>query len=199
MDVKAKARFVRISPRKARLVVDLVRGNDVSEAVHQLAFNTKKASPIVLKLINSAIANAEHNFSLQRNNLYIKEITVNDGPTFKRWQPRAFGRATPIRKRTSHIELLLSEKVPSADPKIKIKGEATKATEVESADVKKTPKAEKVSSGADEVSTGSDTAEGQEIVDVRGQGKHRHMQHQGGHGSRDKGFLKKMFRRKSGQ
>ncbi|HCC22730.1 TPA: 50S ribosomal protein L22 [Candidatus Falkowbacteria bacterium] len=197
MDVKAKAKFVRIAPRKARLVVDLVRGADVIEAIGQLTFNAKKSSPIVLKLLNSALANAEHNHNLQRNNLYIKEITVNDGPTYKRWMPRAFGRATPLRKRTSHIEVVLSEKVPSTEPKVKAKEQPDAPVEVKPSAVKKTRKPETVIES--EVNTGSQDAEGQEVVDVRMQGKHRHQENQDARTRHEKSFLKKMFRRKSGQ
>lgn len=110
MEVKAQVKYIRMSPRKVRLVVNLIRGLDIEEAAHQLRFMTKAAAKPVLKLLNSAIANAVNNFKLQKENLYIKDITVNSGPTLKRWQPRAFGRATPIRKRSSHIEIVLAEK-----------------------------------------------------------------------------------------
>lgn len=110
MSVIAKSNYLRISPRKIRLVTDLIKGLDVTEAKHQLRFLTKKAAKSIAKLLDSAVSNAQHNFNLDKNNLYIAKILVNQGPTLKRWMPRAFGRATPIAKRTSHITLVLEEK-----------------------------------------------------------------------------------------
>lgn len=119
MEVKAKLKYLRISPRKVRLVVDVVRGMQVEKAQNELRFMNKKASEPVLKLLNSAVANAVNNFDLDEKNLYIKQIFVNEGQTLKRWMPRAFGRATPIRKRTSHIEVILGELVPSKKKSVK--------------------------------------------------------------------------------
>jgi large subunit ribosomal protein L22 len=113
MQVKASAKFIKTSPKKIRLLTDLVRGLDVDEAIVQLQFSKKDAAMPVSKLIKSAIANAEENDDLKRDNLFISEIKVDDGPTMKRWMPRAMGRATPIRKRSSHITLILDEKVPT--------------------------------------------------------------------------------------
>lgn len=110
MEVKAKARYIHMSPRKIRLIVDLVRGMGVKEARNQLRFNNKLAAGPVLKLLESAIANAIHNFKLVEDDLFIKVIVSDQGPTIKRWRPRAFGRATPIRKRTTHISIILGEK-----------------------------------------------------------------------------------------
>lgn len=113
MEIKAQVKFVRMSPRKTRLVVDLIRGLDVEEAIHQLQFMTKASAAPVLKLLNSGIANAVNNFKLKKENLYIKTVTVDGGPVLKRWRPRAFGRAAPIRKRSAHITLILGERVES--------------------------------------------------------------------------------------
>ncbi len=110
MKVKAKLNNLRISPRKVRLVADLIRGLDVSDAKTQLNFLVKKSSKPILKLLDSALANASNNFKLDKDNLYISEIFVNEGPTLKRIMPRAMGRAFYIRKRTSHITLVLQEK-----------------------------------------------------------------------------------------
>ena len=110
MEAKAHAKFIRIAPRKAQLVVDLIRGKQVGEAVAILRHTPKSASPIVEKLLNSAIANAEHNYSLDVNKLVISQAYVNQGPTMKRFRPRAMGRASRINKRTSHITLVVSEK-----------------------------------------------------------------------------------------
>jgi large subunit ribosomal protein L22 len=103
MEVIAKARFIRMSPRKVRLVADLVRGKDVSAAIAQLKFMRKDAARPIWKCIDSAVANAGHNHQMDKSNLYIKAITVDGGPTLKRFRPRAHGRAASILKRTSHI------------------------------------------------------------------------------------------------
>ncbi len=110
MQAKAVVKFVRIAPRKAKLVVDLIRGKEVGEAIAILRHTPKAASPIVEKLLNSAIANAEHNYSMDPNNLKISEVYVDNGPIMKRFRPRAMGRASRINKRTSHITLVVSEK-----------------------------------------------------------------------------------------
>jgi large subunit ribosomal protein L22 len=110
MQAKAVARTVRIAPRKARLVVDLIRGRQVGEAVAILNHTPKAASPIVEKLLKSAVANAEHNYEMDANNLVVAQVFVDEGPTMKRFRPRAQGRASAINKRTSHITIVLSEK-----------------------------------------------------------------------------------------
>lgn len=99
-----------MSPRKVRLVVNAVRGLPVAEAETRLSFLPKLAAQPVLKLLRSAIANAEHNFKLDRRDLHIRHITADGGPTLKRWRARAFGRSAPIRKRTTHITLILATK-----------------------------------------------------------------------------------------
>lgn len=110
MQAKAAANHVRIAPRKVKLVIDLIRGKAVGDAIAILNHTPKSASPILEKLLKSAIANAEHNYSLDPNKLVISEAFVNQGPTMKRFQQRAMGRASAIRKRTSHITLVVSEK-----------------------------------------------------------------------------------------
>ena len=107
---KAIARTVRIAPRKVRLVVDLIRGKHVGEAVAILRHTPKAASPVVEKVLKSAVANAEHNYELEINNLVVSEVFVDEGPTLKRFRPRAQGRASAINKRTSHITIVVSEK-----------------------------------------------------------------------------------------
>ena len=110
MVAKAVAKYIRISPRKIRPVVDLVRGKKVEEALAILKFVPKRASVPVAKVIRSAAANAEHNYDLNRDNLYITAAYVDQGPTWKRYQPRAYGRANLIQKRTSHITIVVQEK-----------------------------------------------------------------------------------------
>lgn len=106
---KATLRFLRIAPRKVRLIADMVRGTTVDSAIAQLQHSTKVAARPVRKLIESAAANAVHNQKLERTALVVQTITVDDGPTAKRSSPRAHGRATTIRKRTSHVNVVLAE------------------------------------------------------------------------------------------
>lgn len=107
IEVKAKLSYLRISPRKVRLVADLVRGKKAVRAVEILSLLSKEAAKPVKKLIESAIANAKNNHELAVDNLRLVKIIVDEGPTLKRWKPRARGRATTIRKRTSHVKLVL--------------------------------------------------------------------------------------------
>jgi len=109
----ATLRGVRVSPQRARLIADLVRGRDVEEALEVLTFTNKKSAGLVKKLLESAVANAEHkaqvaNSSVDIDDLYIHTITVDKGTSMKRWRPRAMGRATPVEKMTSHIRLELA-------------------------------------------------------------------------------------------
>lgn len=113
MQVIAKLKHLRMSPRKVRLVANLVKGMDLKQARAQLQFAAKKVAVPLLKLLNSAASNAKHNFNLDENNLYIAKLTVDGGQSLKRWLPRAMGRATPILKRTSSINLVLEEKAGS--------------------------------------------------------------------------------------
>jgi len=110
MEAKAQARFVRIAPRKVRIVMNLIRGKSVEEALSVLRFIPKRASRIIEKVIRSAAANAEHNHEMSRGDLYVYRAYVDEGPTLKRFRPRALGRATRIRKRTSHITVVLRER-----------------------------------------------------------------------------------------
>src|SRR5699024_1579578 len=107
---KATAKQVRIAPRKARLVVDLIRGKDVGEATAILRHTQRAASPVVEKVLNSAIANAEHNYEMNPDELYVSSVYVDEGITLKRFRPRAQGSAGKINKRTSHITVVVSEK-----------------------------------------------------------------------------------------
>jgi ribosomal protein L22 len=106
--VKAKARYVRIAPRKARLIADQVRGMHIEQARALLEFSPRGAAEPIHKLINSAAANAENNHDLIGDEMRVSSITVDEGPTLRRFRPRAMGRATPINKRTSHIAVALT-------------------------------------------------------------------------------------------
>lgn len=106
---RAIAKYVRISSRKVKVVIDLIRGKSVAEAKAILAFTPKAASEPVLKVLNSAVANAENNLDMSADRLFVAEVFANQGPTLKRFRPRAQGRASRIRKRTSHITVILDK------------------------------------------------------------------------------------------
>ena len=200
MEIKAKAKHVRMSPRKVRLVVDVVRGLQVGKALDQLKFTNKLAVGPIVKLVNSAIASAVNNFELEEGNLFIKEVKVDDGPTVHRWMPRAYGRATPIRKRTSHISLILGEikdsgkkeaKKQEVEAPIKL-GTDTKEDKGKKEEKKKVV----VSKGKTEDAPKDLTSEkGKKIVDPRSEGNGKHTKTEG---KSEKGFMGKVFRRKSG-
>lgn len=197
MEVKAKLKQIRISPRKVRLVAGVIRGMKAETALDQLRFMNKKAAKPVEKLLQSAIANADNNFEIEKSNLFIKEIRVDEGTTLKRWMPKAQGRATPIRKRTSHINLVLAEikesgkkgpKKQKIEAPIKL-GKKPKEDEGVKIDDK-----EKIK---EEAETGRKVEnKGEKIVDPRGEGRGKHTEIEG-RGAK-KGFVAKMFRRKSG-
>lgn len=109
MEARAVAKYTRISPRKVRLIMDQIRGKKVEEALNMLSFAPQKAAFVLKKLIDSAVANAEQNLNLDVDKLYIKRVFADEGPTLKRFRPRAMGRATRIRKRTSHLTVILDE------------------------------------------------------------------------------------------
>jgi len=110
MESRASARFVRIAPRKARVVIDLIRGKAVDEALAILRFTPKRASKVIAKVVSSAAANAEHNYDMNRRNLFVAEAFVDQAATLKRWRPRQRRMAFPILKRSSHITVVLRER-----------------------------------------------------------------------------------------
>ena len=110
MEAKAYLKYARISPRKVQIVLDLIRGKDVATAMGILSNKPRAASELLIKLLKSAIANAENNFHMDASKLYVSECFVCPGPTLKRIQPRAQGRAFSILKRTSHVTLVVKEK-----------------------------------------------------------------------------------------
>ncbi len=113
MQVQAQGKYLKISAKKMRLVAVAIKGMDVSYALNYLKFIPRKASPLIFKILRSAVSNAENNFNLDSNNLFIKEIFADEGKMLKRWRARAFGRATPIHKKSSHLTIILEEKIPS--------------------------------------------------------------------------------------
>ena len=110
--IKAALKQLRIAPRKVRLLADAIRGLSVKQADQRLLFMQQKGAEPLRKLLLSAAANAEHNFQLSREHLFIAEIMVDEGTKLKRWQPRAMGRATPILKRSSHVTMMIEDRSP---------------------------------------------------------------------------------------
>jgi len=110
MEVKASLKFARVGDQKAKIVANMVRGKMVNEAIRILTFDKKKSAQLIKKLVESAVANAEQKQVIDIDNLYIKEIMVDKGPFMKRYQPRAQGRAFVIKKKSSHISLVLDER-----------------------------------------------------------------------------------------
>lgn len=110
MEAKAVAKFIRISPRKVRQVMELIKGKDAQEALAILKYTPKRGAGYIAKVLQSAMANAEHNFEMDPDSLYVDRAYVDQGPTLKRFMPRAMGRADMIRKRTSHITVVVREK-----------------------------------------------------------------------------------------
>jgi large subunit ribosomal protein L22 len=110
MEVKAVAKYIRVSPRKIRLVMDEIRGKKVEEALNLLTFAPQKGAPILRKVVNSALANAGQYPDIDVDSLFIRRVFANEGPTLKRFRPRAMGRATRIRKRSCHLTVILGER-----------------------------------------------------------------------------------------
>ncbi len=166
MPTTVKLRYLRITPRKVRLVADLIRNKSVEEAQTILNFTIKKAVGPLTKLLKSAVASAKNNFHLEESNLRVSKITIDEGPKYKRWMPRARGQAYEIQKKTSHITLVLDEIVkkpkkgkevkvaekikrvekPKPAPQAPLKGETEKVPEI--------PKAEKPPKESPRLSTG---------------------------------------------
>ena len=138
MIVRAKLNNYRMSSRKVRLVANLVRGKKTEDALVLLAFTKKQAAPVIATLIKSALANAKNNYNLENKDLVIKEITVDEAVTYKRWMPRAMGRATPIRKRGAHIAIALAIAEAKEEKKVvKAKKKAVKKVAVKKVVAKK--------------------------------------------------------------
>jgi large subunit ribosomal protein L22 len=193
MEIKANLNNLRISPRKVRQVAALVKGMKAGQAKEQLTFLVKKPAPIILKLLNSAIANAKHNFSIEQDDLYIKSLSVNGGPSLKRWLPRAMGRATPLLKRTSSIKMILDE-IKTGTAK---KGKAGKEKEREEKEPKTAlPQSEIENSPIDRKEQIKEEAKGKKSLiqkphDSSSKSKNKNFTRQ------PAGNLKKVFRRKS--
>jgi large subunit ribosomal protein L22 len=137
MQISATHKYLRIAPRKVRLVADLIKGKKVLEARATLKYTTRAAAEPLEKALRSAVASAKHNFQLEELNLYITRVIVNEGPKLKRYRPRARGRAFPIQKKTSHITVVLDEIIPTADMDQKKGEKVSRKTAIETEEKKK--------------------------------------------------------------
>lgn len=156
MPARAKLRYLRIAPRKVRMVAELIRRKSVVEAENILRFTVKKSARPFLKLLNSAVANAKSGFQMDKENLYIQKVLVDEGPKMKRWLPRARGKADEIQKKTSHITIVLDEieerkdlrvgRKPEKETENKAKGKTDQRTKKPSG--KRRKKASKIDLGS---------------------------------------------------
>lgn len=144
--VTAQLNNLRLAPRKVRAVSNLIKGKSISDALNQLEAMTKRPSLPVIKLLKSALSNAENTYDMVKDNLYVKSIIVNEGVKLKRFKPKGFGRVSPIEKKTSHLKLILAEKTPGLKRKV-----SDKKVKEEKQEVKKpldqTPADAKASAG----------------------------------------------------
>jgi large subunit ribosomal protein L22 len=189
MKVTAKLKNIRIAPRKSRLVANLIKGMNVNEALYQLDIQVKRTSPYMKKLLESAIANGENNFGLDRNNLYVFDARVNAGPSLKRWMPKAFGRAGQILKRTTNIDLVLEERVEGKGRKTKEEMEKERNLKL-----KEKEKAEKERL-KEEKKSDKEKAKEEKISDKSSEMKKENEPVK--KESKKKGWAKKIFQRKS--
>ncbi len=197
MDITAHAKYIRISPRRARLVAEMLCGLSVAHAEEQLFATARRAKEPLAKLLHSAVANAEQNFDCMRENLYVKSIVVNEGAMLKRSRPRAFGRATPIRKRSAHMTIVLSEREEG-----KKGGRARRETLRSQRNAAAHEKKGHATHAHEEEQRQEATTEHRATPTVPGRTGSRHhvegrKENVHDHG-KSKGFLKRLFNRKSG-
>ncbi len=200
MEVIAKTRNLRMSARKVRLVADMIRGLDANLALARLHALAKASRVPLVKLVMSALANAEHNFRLDKQMMFIKKIAVDEGIALKRWRARAYGRAAPIRKHSCHITLVLDEREGGMPKKktAKKSGAKTPVENVTSSDAPHLQLGKKHSVAAQDVKADMQ-GHVPETTDPRRLGKHRNQQNADRkelHAK--KGFVKTFFNRKSG-
>lgn len=188
--MSATTRYVRQSSRKVRLVADVIRGLGVNAALMQLAHIMKAARMPVEKTLRSAIANAENTSHKNRSNLFVKEICVDEGAALRRWRPRAFGRAAPIRKHSCHIVIRLSERDGVGERGSEERGSSfarENRTEIGAFPLT-----------ADEKQPAGSEQQHKEIIDNARQGRHETAQRANVKDKKSKGFMKKIIQRKTG-
>lgn len=203
MEVSAKLNNFRKSPRKVRLVAGLLRGLPAKDAQNQLKFIVKGSALNFEKLLKSAVSNAENNFGLDKENLFIKDVIVNEGEKLKRWLPRAYGRASLILKRTSNIEIIVAEVVPGKGRKkvakqeireVKGKPKIAKEEKDKNEEIKKPAFAK---APADDKSLAGGSPGKEEKREVIKEREEKEFTDEKKKAESSKGFLKRVFRRKS--
>lgn len=194
MEAKAQLNNLRRSPRKVRLVAKMLCGLDVKEAENQLKFLVKGSAPNFDKLLKSAISNAENNFGLSKDNLYIKKIDVNEGTKLKRWLPRAYGRASLILKRSSHVEMVLAEKVEGKGRKKVEKKQEIRDAKPEELKKEEEKGKEEIREGKKPARIATQSVAGGEIFKEK---ETKEFVDEKKKAESAKGFFKKVFRRKS--
>jgi large subunit ribosomal protein L22 len=177
MEIKVKTKFIRFSSKKLRLVANLIRGAQVDVALNQLKFLNKKGAEPVAKLLKSGIASAENDFELSKDNLFVKEIRIDEAGMLKRWTPKAHGSATPIRRRMSHINITVGE----------LKDSGVKAA--------RKKEVEAPISLEEMVKEGDKTVKKETGKDIKKESAGKDLKKEG---ASKKGFVNKMFQRKSG-
>lgn len=201
MEIRAYNRNVRQSARKVRLVADLIRGLGSMQALDQLRMNSRVARTPIEKVLKSALANAEHNFHISGEDTCIKTIMVDKGTPLKRWRPRAFGRAAPIRKHSCHITLVLEE-LPHAKKKtVPSKRAVSESPHITSPDglvVSQDSRSSDYETSAAPSPTPAAAEHTGKIFDTSRAGRHEFDQKNNRETKKHKGFLKKMFNRKAG-
>ncbi len=165
MDVISTYKFARVSARKARDVAREIQGLPVSDALDILTFTPRKAAELIGKTMKAAMADAENNFELSVDTLFVKEATIGEGPTFRRYKPRARGSAAPIRKRTSHIRIVLSDEVPGAEAEEAPKADVVEEPQEEKAAPKKKAAAKKKTATKKAAAKKKEAAKDEEAAD----------------------------------
>ncbi len=193
MKVSAKLKNLRMSPRKVRLVTSLVKNLDIEDALIQLDHTVRRSSLPIEKLLKSAIANAENNFGLDRTNLYVCDIQVGEGVKYKRWLPRAFGRATPLLKKSSNIYITLEERVEGKGRKSKEEMEKERKRREEEKKKMEKELREEQDKLAKEKTPFAKAAEGKEEIPFREKRAEEEQKKK-----EKKGWVKRMFQRKAG-
>lgn len=200
MEIKAHNRYVRMSARKVRLLADMIRGLDTQNALEQLRYMVRAARVPIEKTVQSALASAENTYHIKKENTFIKAITVDIGPGLKRWRPRAFGRAAPIIKHLCHITVVLGEKpgVAGKQGASEVRSDRVQVTEEQPISSPARGEAIPVNVIPSNEPRPA-AAEGEkEIFDTAREGRHEFSQKMNREQKKQKGFLKKVFHRKSG-
>jgi len=194
MQIKISTKYLKTPSKKMQPIVSLIKGKKVEEAINQLKFLPKKGGRFLLKSLESGVANARHNFNLPSQDLIVKEVLIGEGPMLKRWTPKALGSATPFRKRTSHLTIILETK-----PGIEIKKEIVKKEKVEELPIVEEVKKETKVVKEEKLKKPEEPEISKRVFDVRRVASGRHKQNLDRLRRKEKGgIIGRIFRRKAG-